>query len=170
MLALIAAAALAPQAAYSPTGPIIEVVMAGNGTFEITTDPKRSPKTVAQITKLVNDGFYDSQRVHRVESWVTQWGAPASKTKPMTDPDVLGGGSGAQIPFEKADVDFTRGVVGIASTGLQVGGDSQIFILKQDTLRLYGSYAVLGKVTKGMDVVGRIQKGTRITKMSMKKR
>lgn len=169
MLALIAAAVLAPQAAYTPTGPVIEVVMANNGSFEITTDPKRSPKTVAHITKLVKDGFYDSQRVHRVESWVTQWGAPASKTKPMTDPDVLGGGSGKQMPFEKADVDFTRGVVGIASTGLQVGGDSQIFILKQDTLRLYGSYAVLGKVTKGMDVVGRIQKGDRIARMSMKK-
>jgi len=169
MFALIAAAALAPQAAYTPTGPIIEVVMANNTAFEITTDPKRSPKTVAHITKLVNDGFYNGQRIHRVESWVTQWGAPASKTKPMTDPDVLGGGSGKSIPFEKADVDFTRGVVGIASTGLQVGGDSQIFILKQDTLRLYAGYAVLGKVTKGMDVVGRIQKGDRIAKMSIKK-
>lgn len=169
MVTLLAAVVLAPQAAYMPTGPIIEVVMANKATFEITTDPKRSPKTVAHITALVNNGFYDGQRVHRVESWVTQWGAPASKTKPMTDPEVLGGGSGGSIPFEQADVDFTRGVVGIASTGLQVGGDSQIFILKKDTLRLYGSYAVLGKVTKGMDVVGRIQKGDRIKRMSMKK-
>lgn len=170
MTTLLAIAVLVPQAAYAPTGPIIEVVIGNRGRFEITTDPKTSPKTVAHIKGLVEKKFYDRQRIHRVEGWVTQWGAPASKTKKLTDSEVLGGGSGKQIPFEKADVDFTRGVVGIASTGLQVGGDSQIFILKQDTLRLYSSYAVLGKVTKGMDVVDAIKKGDRITKMRMKKR
>jgi cyclophilin family peptidyl-prolyl cis-trans isomerase len=61
-----------------------------------------------------------------------------------------------------SEVDFKRGVVGIASTGLQLPGDSQIFILKKDTLRLYHSYAVLGKVTKGMAVVDAIQVGDRI--------
>lgn len=170
MFTLLAAAVLAPQAAYTPTGPVLEVTVAGRGTFEITTDTKNSPKTVAHIKALVEDEFYDGQRVHRVENWVTQWGAPASKTKPMDDPEVLGGGSGKSMPFEKCDVDFVRGIVGIASTGLQVGGDSQIFILKKDTMRLYHSYAVLGKVTKGMDVVDRIQRGDRITKIAVKKK
>ncbi|MEO7454248.1 MAG: peptidylprolyl isomerase [Fimbriimonadales bacterium] len=169
MITLLAMAMLAPQAAYVPTGPIIEVRIEGRGKFEITTDTKNSPKTVAHIKELVEKKFYNRQRIHRVESWVTQWGAPASKNADLTDSKVLGGGSGKSIPFEKADVDFTRGVVGIASSGLQVGGDSQIFILKADTLRLYSSYAVLGKVTKGMDVVDAIKKGDRITKMLMKK-
>jgi len=170
MITLLALVALAPQVVYSPSGPIIEVKIEGRGAFEITTDPKSSPKTVAHIRALAQKKFYDRQRIHRVEGWVTQWGAPASKTKDLTTSEVLGGGSGKQIPFEKADVDFTRGVVGIASAGLQVGGDSQIFIIKQDTLRLYSSYAVLGKVTKGMEVVDAIKKGDRITKMQMKKR
>jgi cyclophilin family peptidyl-prolyl cis-trans isomerase len=169
MISLLAAAVLAPQAVYTPTGPILEVSIAGRGKFEITTDPKRSPKTVAHIKGLVEKKFYDRQRIHRVESWVTQWGAPASKDKPLTTDAVLGGGSGKSIPFEMANIDFHRGVVGIASTGLQVGGDSQIFILKADTLRLYNSYAVLGKVTEGMDVVDRIKKGDRITRMTVKK-
>jgi cyclophilin family peptidyl-prolyl cis-trans isomerase len=169
MISILAAAVLGTQGAYAPNGQVIEVQIEGRGTFQITTDPKNSPKTVAHIKGLVEKKFYDRQRIHRVESWVTQWGAPASKTKDLTDPEVLGGGSGKQIEFEKADVDFTRGVVGIASTGLQVGGDSQIFILKADTLRLYSSYAVLGKVTKGMEIVDAIKKGDRITKMTMKK-
>ena len=169
MISILAAAVLGTQGAYAPSGPVIEVQIEGRGTFQITTDPKNSPKTVAHIRGLVEKKFYDRQRIHRVESWVTQWGAPASKTKDLTDPEVLGGGSGKQIEFEKADVDFTRGVVGIASTGLQVGGDSQIFILKADTLRLYSSYAVLGKVTKGMEIVDAIKKGDRITKMTVKK-
>lgn len=150
---------------FQPTGPKIEIRMQGGGQFVITTSPKTSPKTVDHILALVKRGFYNRQRVHRVEPWVTQWGAPASKTKPMTDEEVLGGGSGKDVEFEMCDVDFHRGVVGIASTGLQVGGDSQIFILKKDTFRLYRSYAVLGKVTAGMDVVDRIKKGERIRSM-----
>lgn len=181
--ALVVAATLAPIQVkglpgpedYRPTGPKIRFQMADGGGFTITTDPKRSPKTVEHILALVRKGFYDRQRVHRVEWWVTQWGAPASRTEPMDivnpkngkleqNPRVGDGGSGSDIPvFEGAkDVDFYRGVVGVASTGLQVPGDSQLFVLKRDAFRLWNSYAVVGKVTEGMDVVGRIQRGARI--------
>ena len=165
---LVSLALAAPQGAaedYKPRGPVIVVTMENRGTFEITTDPKASPKTVEHIVSLVKDGFFDRQRIHRVESWVTQWGAPASKDKPLDTEEVLGGGSGHQLPFEESQVDYHRGVCGIASTGLQVGGDSQIFILKRDSFRYWRSYAVLGKVTKGMDVVDKIKRGDRITKM-----
>ena len=80
MITLLAAAVLGAQGAYSPNGPIIQVQIEGRGKFEITTDPKNSPKTVAHIKGLVEKKFYDRPRIHRGESWVTQWGAPASKT------------------------------------------------------------------------------------------
>lgn len=184
MLSLLCAAAILQTSTpeYMPTGSTIVWEMSGGNQFEVTTDPKRSPKTVAHILALVKKGFYDRQRVHRVEWWVTQWGAPESKTQPMDVKDpktgnlipndaVASGGSGKDIPlFEGSkDVDYTRGVVGIASTGLQVPGDSQIFVLKRDAFRLYNSYAVLGKVTKGMDVVGRIQRGDRIIRAYVRK-
>jgi cyclophilin family peptidyl-prolyl cis-trans isomerase len=38
-------------------------------------------------------------------------------------------------------------------------------VIKQDRLYLWRSYAVVGKVTKGMEVVDRIQRGDRITRM-----
>lgn len=141
--------------------------------FVITTDPKSSPLTVAHILGLVKKGFYDGQRVHRVESWVTQWGAPASRNEPLDlkDPKtgkmtlnerVGDGGSGKDIAkFEMSEVDFYRGVVGIASNGLQLPGDSQLFVLKKHTQRLYHSYAAVGKVTEGMDVVDAIKRGDR---------
>jgi cyclophilin family peptidyl-prolyl cis-trans isomerase len=169
-------AALAIGAApYQPTGPVIEFVMSAGGTFEITTDPERSPKTVAHIVALVRKGFYDRQRFHRVEDWVIQWGAPESKTLPLnarnpetgqmeTNSKIANGGSGKSVPFEESDVEFVRGIVGVASTGLQVGGDSQLFILKKDWPRLYRSYAVVGKVTAGMDVVGMQVRGDRIVR------
>jgi cyclophilin family peptidyl-prolyl cis-trans isomerase len=163
MLAFLAAAVLAQPVypEYQPTGPVIRFTMNNGRSFEIATDPKASPKTVAHILGLVKKGFYDGQRVHRVEWWVTQWGAPASRTKPLDSDDVGDGGSGITLPFERSEIDFKRGVVGIASEGLQLGGDSQLFIIKQDALRLYGSYAVVGKVVKGMDTVGSIQRGDR---------
>lgn len=157
---------------FRPTGPKIQFSMQGGKSFTITTDEKGAPKTVAHILKLVTSKFYDRQRVHRVEYWVTQWGAPASRNEPfeikgkdgkMTlNPAVGDGGSGKDIPFEESNVDFYRGVVGVASTGLQVGGDSQLFILKKDWFRLYRSYAVVGKVTQGMEVVDAIKRGDRI--------
>lgn len=159
---------------YRPNGPKIVFTMANGRSFTITTDPKSSPLTVAHILRLVRKGFYDGQRVHRVESWVTQWGAPASKNEPldvkekrtgrMVQNERVGdGGSGKDISkFEMSEVDFFRGTVGIASNGLQLPGDSQLFVLKRDTPRLYHSYAAVGKVTKGMDVVEAIKRGDRI--------
>ncbi|MBN9501711.1 MAG: hypothetical protein BGO01_15430 [Armatimonadetes bacterium 55-13] len=173
---ILVASLLLFQSAYHPTGPKVVFEMASGGSFVITTDPKTSPNTVAHILKLVKSGFYDRQRVHRVESWVTQWSAPASKMEPLDiknaegklelNPKVGDGGSGRNIErFEEApNVDFVRGMVGIASEGLQLPGDSQLFVLKQDALRLYRSYAVVGMVTKGMDVIGKIQRGDRITR------
>jgi cyclophilin family peptidyl-prolyl cis-trans isomerase len=191
VLAAIAIASPAPQEgivrSYSPSGPVIVVTVDRRGSFEITTDPETSPLTVKHILGLTRRGFYNGQRVHRVESWVTQWGAPASgriaynkwwtwkrdksgKRVAEMKEAVGGGGSGKDIPkFEEApDVDFVRGIVGIASTGLQVPGDSQLFILKADALRLYRSYAVVGKVTKGMSVVDKIKRGDRISSMRVK--
>lgn len=170
---LLAALVVGIQGGYQPSGPRIEFTMASGKSFVVTTDPAHSPKTVAHILDLAKRGFYDRQRIHRVEYWVTQWGDPGSKTlepflikgedgKMVLNPKLGDGESGKQLPFEASDVDFHRGVVGIASTGLQVGGDSQLFVIKQDRLYLWHSYAVLGKVTQGMEVVDAIQIGDRI--------
>lgn len=164
-LTTIQVSGLNKPADFKPVGPKLVVEMANGKSFTITTNKTEAPITVAHIVGLVKKGFYDRQRIHRVESWVTQWGAPASRNRPLTEEAVLGGGSGKDIKFEKSKWDFHRGVVGIASSGLQLGGDSQIFILKKDTFRLYSSYAVLGKVTSGMDVVDKIKKGDRIRRI-----
>jgi peptidylprolyl isomerase len=161
VLTLIAFAAMTHLSAQ-PTGPKIEFRLENGSSFVIETQPDISPKTVAQIVKLASEKFYDGQRIHRVEDWVVQWGAPASRNHPMSDPKVVDGDSGHPLPFEMSDVDFTRGTVGIASDGLQMGGDCQLFVIKTDRLYLYHSYAVVGKVVEGMTVVDKIRKGDRI--------
>jgi len=152
---------------YHPHGPKIEFTMASGKSFVITTDPKDSPITVAHIIGLVRRHFYDKQRVHRVEDWVTQWGDPLSKTAPMSDKNMGDGGSGHDVKFEMSEVDWDTSLVGVAAEGLQLGGDSQLFVLKKPAWRLYHSYAVVGKVTKGMEVVDGIKKGDRIRSARM---
>ena len=139
--------------------------MKTGGKFIIATDPKTSPKTVAHIIDLVKSKFYDGQRVHRVEFWVTQWGDPQSKTLSMTDKRMGDGDTGHRLPFEMSNQDFVRGIVGIASDGIENGGDCQLFVLKKDHLNLYHNYAVVGKVSDGMDVIDKVQKGDWIKSM-----
>ena len=151
------------NAGYAPQGPKIKFTVKSRGSFVIQTDKNASPKTVEHIVELVKKKFYDGIRMHRVGSWLIQYGDPLSKTAPLNDKKMGDGGSGKDVPFEKCNVDFTRGIVGVASEGLQRGGDCQLFVLKADTLRLFQSYAVVGMVCEGMDVVDKIQVGDRIT-------
>jgi len=150
---------------YNPSGPKIEVELARHRSFVITTDPRTSPQTVKGILALVKSGFYDGQKFHRVLGWVVQWGDPQSKTLPIGDSRLGSKGSGRPLPFEGSGISFARGVVGIASTGTHVGGDSQIFVLTRSATNLTGSYAVLGEVTSGMAVVDKIVKGDKIVKV-----
>lgn len=153
--------------ARGPGQPMITVTMANKKQFVIAVDAQGSPKTTAHIAALIKKKFYDGILFHRVEPWVVQWGDPESK-KGINTPGLGNGGSGKQMPFEGSKTSFVRGVVGIASTGQKVGGDSQIFILTKDATHLNGSYAVLGKVVSGMDVVDKLKVGDKIATMTIK--
>lgn len=164
MISVLAAMAMGQTA----SAPRIQVTITGGKSFVILTDPQDSPKTVQRIVALVNQGFYNDQRFHRVEGWVVQWGDPKSK-QGIDDPRVGSGGSGQGIPFESSTSKFGAGTVGIASTGAKVGGDSQLFVITQDAPHLAGNYAVLGKVVSGMDVVRNIKRGDKIVSMTVVK-
>ncbi len=165
MSAFIAAVSLLLAPGYQPHGPRIGVEVGGHRRFIITTDPKGSPATTRSILKLVKSGFYNGQRFHRVLDWVVQWGDPQSKVLPKGDPRLGSHGSGHPLPFEDAGATFNRGVVGIASHGRKLGGDSQMFVLTKDAVYLNHDYAVLGKVTSGMNVVDRIKQGDTVVRM-----
>ncbi|MFZ4509057.1 MAG: peptidylprolyl isomerase [Fimbriimonas sp.] len=149
---------------YNPTGTQILVQFDNGKSFVIATDPKNSPKTTKRVLELVKSKFYDGQRFHRVEGWVVQWGDPVSK---KSIEGAGRSGSGKNMEFEGSVAPFTRGTVGVASTGARVGGDSQLFVVKNDSRFLDADYAVVGKVVKGMDVVDQIKQGDRITKITV---
>ena len=150
-------------------GPKILVNMSNGRSFTIQTDAKNAPKTVAGIVTLVKKGFYNDQRVHRVEpGFVVQWGDPKSKNG--VDSPLVGSGQNAPaLPFEPGKLKFVAGTVGIASTGRQLGGDCQLFVMLGASPGLNGDYSAMGKVVSGMNVVAAIQKGDKILSMKIVK-
>ena len=138
------------------------------GTIEIELFPEDAPKSVAHITALVTRNFYRGLRFHYVNSAVAQVGDPSSRD--MTKKDAWGaGGSGTKIGVgEFSKRKFVRGSVGIAHRGGAVQGDSQIFISKAVNPSLDGNYTMIGRVTRGMDVVDTIQMGDLLKNATLK--
>lgn len=148
----------------------VTAVMSVKDRGDITLEmfPKEAPKTVAQIGGLIKSGFYDGIVIHRVEpGFVVQFGNPATKTQGADAPEEDGGIP--TIPFEKNDLKHAAGTLSIALTApLSDTGTSQVFIDLGDNQQLNGDYCVFGRVTGGMDIVEKIQKGDVISKIVLK--
>lgn len=179
-----AAAALlawAGSALAGPTAnPIVEMTIAGRGKVVMELYPKEAPKTVAHITALIKKGFYNGIVFHRVvPNFVVQAGDPksvkwtakeiAEKGDGRGGTNGLGdGGSGLQsLPLEVGSLTHEVGTVGMARSSAPDSGDSQWFINLKPNHSLDGGYCVFGKVIKGMDVVMKIRRGDRITRMAL---
>jgi cyclophilin family peptidyl-prolyl cis-trans isomerase len=135
------------------------VLETAKGVIEIELYPTDAPKSLAHVLTLVKQNFYRGQRIHWVQAGVIQFGDPQSRD--MTKLNDWGkGGSGRPVGVaEPSKRQFVRGSVGLA---YRVGAtpqsaDSQIFILRAPNPALNGKYASLGRVTKGLDVLDKIE-------------
>jgi cyclophilin family peptidyl-prolyl cis-trans isomerase len=121
------------------------------GTFDIALDVKQDPKTSASFTSLARKGFYDNTTFHRViQGFVIQGGDPEGNGQ---------GGPGYKVVERPPkDTKYTSGVVAMAKTAIEDPGTSgsQFFVVAGPDAQLPPDYAVLGKVTSGMDVVSTI--------------
>jgi peptidyl-prolyl cis-trans isomerase B (cyclophilin B) len=118
------------------------------GSFTIRLDQKTSPNAAASFAALARRGFFDDTIFHRiVPGFVIQGG----------DPTVTGsGGPGYSTRDEvPANAKYGPGVVAMAKAGNEPAGTagSQFFVVTGEGSGLTPDYALLGKVTKGMDAV-----------------
>lgn len=122
------------------------------GNITIQLFPDIAPKTVENFQKLIDSGFYDGIKFHRIiPDFVIQAGDPNTKAE---DRSIWGfGGPGYSIPAELSDVKHTRGVLSMAHPGDPNKAGSQFFIVVDDAPHLDGKYSIFGKVVEGMDVV-----------------
>jgi len=130
----------------------IAAVETNCGTVEITLAASRAPKTVASFVALARDKFFDGLAFHRiVPGFVVQGGDPAG--------DGSGGPGYSVVEPPPGDLKYTQGVVAMAKTELDGPGTSgsQFFIVTAPDAGLPPDYALLGKVSKGDDVVKKIE-------------
>ena len=140
-----------PSEKLDPKKTYIAQVATNCGDFEITLAVKRAPKTTASFVSLAKQKFFDGLTFHRiVASFVIQGG----------DPDGNGqGGPGYSVTeAPPSGLTYTRGVVAMAKTGAEPAGTSgsQFFVVTAEDAGLPPDYALLGRVTKGQDVVDAI--------------
>ena len=123
------------------------------GSFTIRLDQKTSPNAAASFVALARHGFFDDTIFHRiVPGFVIQGG----------DPTVTGSGGPGYSTRDKvpANAKYGPGVVAMAKAGNEPSGTagSQFFVVTGAGSGLTPDYALLGKVTKGMDAVQAIGK------------
>lgn len=141
------------------------------GTFTAELYADDAPGTVENFKKLVSDGFYDGIAFHRViPDFVVQGGDPLSKELPINDRRVGTGGPGYTIKCETKGNPHKHevGSLSMAHAGKDTGG-SQFFIVlsEANTRHLNGVHTVFGKVTEGIDVIGELERGDRIEKLTL---
>jgi peptidyl-prolyl cis-trans isomerase B (cyclophilin B) len=136
--------------------PATLVLQTNCGEIDIALDVKRARTTASSVAYLVRKGFYDGLSFHRIAKlptggdFVIQGG----------DPTGTGNGGPGYSVREKppAGLRYSRGVVAMAKTEIEPAGTSgsQFFIVTAEDAGLPADYALLGKVTKGDDVVSKI--------------
>ena len=133
------------------------LVLATNcGEIDIALDVKRAQRTASSVAYLVRKSFYDGLSFHRIAKlptggdFVIQGG----------DPTGSGNGGPGYSVREKppSGLRYSRGVVAMAKTEIEPSGTSgsQFFIVTAEDAGLPADYALLGKVTKGDDVMTKI--------------
>jgi cyclophilin family peptidyl-prolyl cis-trans isomerase len=140
-----------PRTRLDPDRTYVATVATNCGDFQITLDARRAPRTGGSVSYLARRGFYDGTTFHRIDpSFVIQGGDPNG--------DGTGGPGYTIVERPPANLAYVRGVVAMAKTQLERAGTSgsQFFVAVGEDLGLPPEYALLGRVTKGMDVVDRI--------------
>jgi peptidyl-prolyl cis-trans isomerase B (cyclophilin B) len=123
------------------------------GDFTVALDSERAPKTVNSFAFLVEKGFYDGLSFHRiVPDFVIQGGDPLG--------DGTGGPGYSVDEKPPANLAYTKGVVAMAKSEAEPPGrsGSQFYVVTGADAGLPPEYALVGKVSEGMDVVERIGK------------
>jgi cyclophilin family peptidyl-prolyl cis-trans isomerase len=130
-------------------------MVTSKGELVIALDPIASPKTVNSFVFLARYHYYDGLNFHRViPGFVLQGGCPEGSGR---------GGPGYQFADELPKPGrYEIGSLAMANAGPNTNG-SQFFVISgPDGASLPPSYALFGKVIKGLDVVAVIDAiGTR---------
>jgi peptidyl-prolyl cis-trans isomerase B (cyclophilin B) len=120
------------------------------GQVSVQLNGAGAPCNVQSLVYLIGKKFYDNTACSRLVTsgiFVLQCG----------DPSATGaGGPTYQTRDENlAKANYTTGMIAMANSGKNTNG-SQFFFITKDSTTLPKNYTVIGKVTKGMDVIQKV--------------
>lgn len=137
------------------------VIKTVRGNVEFKLYPNKAPNTVTRIIELVNQGFYDGIKFHRVvPNFVIQAGDPTGTGT---------SGSGKNLKAEFNDIQHIKGTVAMARTANPDSADSQFYIALTTLSHLDKKYTVFGQVVEGLDVIDKIEQNDVIISMVFKR-
>jgi peptidyl-prolyl cis-trans isomerase B (cyclophilin B) len=160
-----AAAGTCPTSApkHAAAGTVATVtIQTAKGTIVVKMEADLAPAAVGNFVALASCGYYDGVVFHRlVPGFVIQGGDGQFGTSSGLDKSRVGqGGPGYTIDDDPVTAVYGRGVVAMARTPAPHSEGSQFFIVLDDTARpaleASNTYAIMGHVTSGMDVVDAI--------------
>ncbi len=143
----------APPQTVKPGDDLTAVVDTSCGTFDIKLDTTQAPVTTNSFAYLADQGVYDDTLWTRiVTGFVIQGGDPAQSG--------MGGPGYSVTEAPPKSLKYTTGVVAMAKTTTEAPGTSgsQFFVVTGNSTPLPPDYALVGKVTDGMDVVQKLAK------------
>ena len=135
--------------------PIVTMEIKDRGTVKIELYPTVAPETVNNFISLINKGYYDGLKFHRViKDFMIQGG----------DPKGTGaGGPGYNIKGEftsngfQNDLKHTPGVISMARTMVPDSAGSQFFLMTSTSPHLEENNAGLGRVIEGYEHLAAIE-------------
>jgi peptidyl-prolyl cis-trans isomerase B (cyclophilin B) len=146
----------APPTGKAPnTGTQTMTITTNLGAIEVEVDTADAPCTARSMTYLASKNFFDNTKCHRL---VTE----GIKVLQCGDPSGTGRGGPTYKMGEENLPNYTeelknypKGTIAMAKTEQPNSTGSQFFIVWGDT-PLSGDYTVLGKVTKGLEIVEKV--------------
>ncbi|CBW25158.1 putative peptidyl-prolyl cis-trans isomerase [Halobacteriovorax marinus SJ] len=136
------------------------ILKTAKGNIVIKLYPKDAPNTVTRFLQLVQEGFYDGLKFHRVHpKFLIQAGDPTGTGN---------GGSGVKLKAEFNKLQHIKGTVAMARKPEDIdSADSQFYIALTTLTHLDSNYTVFGQVVDGLDVLDKINLNDTIITISL---
>lgn len=133
-------------------------IITSKGEIEIKFLPQFAPVSVGNFIYLVKNNFFDRNIFHRVVPGFVIQAGDATKTGY--------GGPGYDIVSEFSTINFSQGIVGMASAGMDTEG-SQWFIMQSSFPHLNGRYSAFAEVKNGIETILSIEQNDLIINIEL---
>ena len=149
-----------PEMLIDPEKKYLVKMETTKGLIELELYPEYAPKTVNNFVFLVQEGYYDGIKFHRViNDFVIQGGDP-------TGTGAGGPGYKFEDEVQGNPLKHETNSISMANAGPNTNG-SQFFITHSPQPHLDGKHTVFGKVVSGADVVDSIHQGDEMVKVGV---